>query len=248
MHRAGRLPHKTSKVALNCFACQNRDRSEWCSVQHGDVELLNSHKQSKTYRPGEFLFQQGDPCQGVYVIERGTVGIRKNDTLGNTVLLRLCHAGQTIGYRDYLAGRAYTTSADALVDATVCFIDRAAVQTMLARNPALGLRFVQRITEDLDSAEDTILQTSALPVRMRLAHLLLMLKDRYGTAAEDGSIVLELPLARQDIAAILGARPETITRTIQKLEAEGIVRFSGRTAIIADLDTLLDDLQLADEG
>lgn len=246
MNRASRFPQKTSKVSLNCFACQNRDRSEWCALQPSDVRLLNDHKQSKSYRPGQVLFDQGDPCLGIFVVERGTVGIRKNDTMGNTVLLRLCHAGQTIGYRDYLAGRAYTTSADALVESVICFIDREAVQTMLTRNPALGLRFVQRIAEDLESAEETILQTSALPVRTRLAHLLLMLRDRYGTASDDGSIVLELPLARQDIAAILGARPETITRTIQKLEAEGIVRFSGRTAIIPDLDELLDDVKFAD--
>lgn len=246
MNRPSRSTQKSSKVSLNCFACQNRERSEWCALQASDIGLLNDHKQAKSYRQGDRLFDQADPCRGVFVIERGTVGIRKNDEMGNTVLLRICHEGQTIGYRDYLAGRNYTTSADALLESTVCFIEREAVDSMLARNPALGLRFVQRLTEDLDLAEQTILQTSALPVRMRLAHLLLTLKERYGTAADDGSIVVEMPLARQDIAAILGARPETITRTIQKLEAEGIVRFAGRKAIISDLDVLLDDLKFAD--
>jgi CRP/FNR family transcriptional regulator len=73
-----------------------------------------------------------------------------------------------------------------------------------------------------------------------------MLKERFGTAGDDGSIVMELPLARQDIAALLGARPETVTRTLHALEVDGVARFSGRTAVIPDLDLLLDEVEFAD--
>jgi CRP/FNR family transcriptional regulator len=246
MNRAGRPPSRAERPALNCFNCQNRERSEWCAIQADDLRLLNEQKQCAVYRSGETLYQQGDSCDGIFILERGTIAVRKTDRQGHSVVLRLCHGGQTLGYRDYFAGGPYTTSADALADSTVCYLERPAVQTLLTRNPSIGLRFVQRIAQDLESAEEAILQTSALPVRARMAHLLLMLKERFGTAGDDGSIVMELPLARQDIAALLGARPETVTRTLHALEVDGVARFSGRTAVIPDLDLLLDEVEFAD--
>jgi CRP/FNR family transcriptional regulator len=243
MSRPGRFPSKPARVSINCFTCQNRDRSEWCNLDPSDVKVLNERKLCLAYAPGQMLYEQGEACEGIFVIEQGTVAVRKADKFGNTVLLRLCHAGETVGYRDFLAGGSHTTSADALVNSTVCRIGRGEVRALLDRNPALGLRFVQRMAQDLETAEDAILQTSALPVRMRLAHLLLMLKDRYGTMGDDGVLKLELPLARQDIAAILGARPETIARTLHALENDGVARFSGRTVIIPDLDLLLDEVE-----
>jgi CRP-like cAMP-binding protein len=50
-------------------------------------------------------------------------------------------------------------------------------------------------------------------------------------------------MTRQDIAAMLGARPETIYRTIQQLESDNVVTFSGHDVIIPDLDVLLDEIE-----
>ena len=131
----------------------------------------------------------------------------------------------------------------AVAPCSICFIPRQSVQTLLERNPALGLRFVQRLAADLKSADDTILHNSALPTRKRLVHLLLSLKDQYGEMTDEGVLRLELPLARQELASILGSRPETITRTIHGLEEDGVAVFSGRAVLIADLDKLLDELE-----
>jgi CRP/FNR family transcriptional regulator len=82
-----------------------------------------------------------------------------------------------------------------------------------------------------------------MSVRARTAHLLLMLKDRFATVTEDGSLSFELPLSRKDMASIVGTRPETIARTIRSLEADGVTRFSGRRVTVHDLDALLDEVE-----
>jgi CRP/FNR family transcriptional regulator len=114
---------------------------------------------------------------------------------------------------------------------------------MLSHNPTLGLNFLTHLAEDLDSAEESILQNSSLSVRTRLVHLLLTLKDRFAGVTEDGTIELSLPLARQDLAALLGTRPETIARTIHALESDSVAMFSGRTVRIPDLDMLLNEIE-----
>ncbi len=171
------------------------------------------------------------------------MAVRKTDAQGNTALIRLCHAGDTIGYREFFGNTPSAVSAEALAESRICFVEQDALRALLARNPALGLTFLKRIAQDLDEAEEHILQAGAFPIRTRLAHLLLTLRDRYGTVGDDGVLTISLPLARQDIAAILGSRPETIARSINALEADGVARFSGRNVIVPDLDPLLDEIE-----
>ena len=114
---------------------------------------------------------------------------------------------------------------------------------MLEKNPTLGLRFLRRAARDLGEAEDKFLQSVTLSVRARFAHLLLVLKDRYGDDSKVENIAIDLPLSRQDMAALIGIRPETMSRTIKQFEKDGIARFSGRRVSILHLDKLMDALE-----
>lgn len=230
---------------IHCFACQVREQSEWCTLNDDEVKQLNVVKICNTYRPGQVIFYQGNPCLGIYCIETGTVAIRKTDANGNSVLVRLAHEGQTLGYRTYFAGGGYSASSEALTESRICFIDRAGVRKLLDANPTVGLGFLRRIAEDLRHSEDARLAAASLSVRARVAHLLLVLKDRCATVNDDGTLVIELPLARQDIAAMLGTRPETIARTTRAMEADGVAEFRGRNVLVPDLDTLLDEIEIA---
>ena len=227
----------------NCFTCQWRQRSEWCVLARDDVQVLNEHKVTSTYGPGQFVFRQGEPCSGVYSIVSGAIAIRKTDPQGHAVLVRMRHGGETMGYRDFFAGEICTTSAEALEPSRVCFIDKRSVRALLDRNPALGLGFLQQMAGDLQEAEDALLMSASLTTRTRMAHLLLALKDRYATAQEDGTLTMRLPLSRQDIADMLGSRTETIARIIQAFEKDDVARFSGRNVVIPDLDLLLDEIE-----
>jgi CRP/FNR family transcriptional regulator len=232
---------------MSCFGCQNRDRTEWCVLAEDDVALIDKSKAAKAYQPGQILYNQGDPCRGIFCIESGTVAIRKMDAEGSSKILRLAHAGMTLGYADYFGDKGYNGNAESLDAVTACFIDRNSLRTLLDHNPALGLRFLRHIAEDLKDAEESSMQQALYTVRIRLAHLLLTLKDHYASVDEDGTIVMSLPMTRQDIAALLGARPETIYRTIQQMETDKVVNFSGHTVIIPDLDLLLDEIEAPSE-
>jgi CRP/FNR family transcriptional regulator len=242
MAKSDRAPTAQAEASPSCFGCQWRERSQWCILDKDELDLLDQSKRCSLYPPGQTVIRQGDPGEGIFCVESGTVAVRKTDEHGNSALIRLCHAGDTIGYRDFFGKSPSGVSAEALAESRICFIGREAMHDLLARNPALGLTFLRRIAQDLDEAEQAILQASAFPIRTRLVHLLLTLRERYGTVNDDGALTISLPLARQDIAAILGSRPETVARTIHALEVDGVARFSGRNVIVDDLDRLLDEI------
>ncbi len=235
--------HQLAAVQADCFTCQARERSEWCALSADELKRLNGAKSVREYLPGEVLFHQGDLCRGIHCFESGMVGIRKIDADGNSVLLGLVYPGDTLGYRALLTATDHKVSAEALKTTSICFIDSATVRALLKENPALGLQFLQRAAKDVDDAEEKFLQSVTLSVRARFAHLLLVLRDRYATTSDDGTFWLELPISRQDLAAMIGVRPETMSRTIRQFEEDGIAQFSGRTVRVPQVDSLLDQIE-----
>lgn len=227
----------------NCFGCQARDRAEWCVLVDDEVADLNRAKICNVYEPGQVIFYEDNPCMGIHCIESGTVALRKHAGGGGEMITRLFHEGDTIGYLAYFAERGYTGTAVALTRCRVCFIERTSVRKLIEGNPAVGLQFLQRTAENLRESEESRLQAATLPLRVRLAHLLLVFKDRFGSVEDDGSIRVDLPLSRQDMAAMLGARPESLSRTIRLLEEAGAARFDKRQVLLPDLDLLLDEFE-----
>jgi len=227
----------------NCFTCQSRGRTEWCVLTDDELSLVDRGKVTRQYLPGDVIFHEGDECRGVHCIESGLIGIRKMDAAGNEILLRLNHPGDTMGYRSFLAGNDHNNSAKALEPSVICLVSGTTVRSLLEKNPALGLRFLKHAAKDLDDAEEKVLQTTTLPVRARFAHLLLVLKNRYGIAGEDGSLILELPLSRQDMAAMIGIRPESMSRAIRSFEEDDIAHFSGRRVQVPRIEDLIGALE-----
>jgi CRP-like cAMP-binding protein len=228
---------------LNCFTCQVRDRAEWCVLSDAEVELLNKGRVTKEYLPGEVIFHEGDPCRGVFCMESGMVGVRKTDADGNSVLLYLVTPGDTLGYRALLAGEDYRASAEALEPTRICVIDTPTVRSLLEHNPALGLRYLKRVSKSLGNAEEKILHNATLSVRARFAHLLMVLLDKYGQKNIEGPTEFELPLSRHDLASMIGTTPESMSRTIKKMESDGVAKFAGRTVFIPEIESLVMEFE-----
>lgn len=222
----------------NCAVCHVGQRSDWRDLDQTALGLLERSRRRREYSSGEVVFAQGQPNNGVYCVSAGTIGIRKLNSYGNSVLLELAYPGDTIGYRSFLTGKEHKTSAEALGPSIVCHFDRATVLAVLESHPVLGQRFLRRSIGELEQAHDVIFRQATLSNRHKLVHLLLVLVERHGRRQADGSRSVDLPLSRRDLASMIGARHETLSRIIGRLESDGVARFSGRQVTIPSLDAL----------
>jgi CRP-like cAMP-binding protein len=217
-------------------------RTAWAAVSDEDRVILDQAKTCNVYDPGQVVYYEGNACLGVHCVESGTVKLRKSDPHGEEVVVGLAEPGDVLGYVAYFGDGGYRTTAEAVTSCRICFVDRAAVKTLLQRNPALGLAFLKRIAGDAERSDDERVRALSLSLRARAAHLLLVLKDRSATADDEGRLTIQLPLTRRDLAAMLGTRPESLSRLIRSFESEGIARFGSREVLVPDLDALLDEL------
>ncbi|HMR03454.1 MAG TPA: Crp/Fnr family transcriptional regulator [Candidatus Competibacter phosphatis] len=228
---------------VNCCECLPREHTEWSVLSDEELNLLTQAKKCRKYHSGESIFAIGEPSYGVYCIVSGGAAVRKIDAAGNSILLHLVYPGGTLGYRGVLLDEERRSSAEALGPSKICFIDRHTVQTLLERNPTLGQQFLRRVVTDVDDAHDKLVRNATLSNRTKFVHLLLALMNRHGRTTTDGSRVMELPLSRRDLASMIGARHETLSRIIGRLEEDGVARFSGRTVCVTRPHSLIDEIR-----
>ena len=218
---------------LFCATCPTRRSAEWNAVDDVAIGLLNRAKAPRIYQRGELIFAQGDECEGIFCVEQGTVALRRVDRDGNVALVNLIHAGLTLGLRSYFSETPRQASAEALETCSICFIPSEAVESLLNSNAGLCRSFLKHVALDLGAAHRALLQKDALPVRNRTALLLLYLHDHYNPTANGDSF--RVPLTRQDMAELIGTRPETVTRALHQMQEEGLLATSGRTVEIPSL-------------
>ena len=225
-----------------CFNAQLRTKTEWDALAPDELEQFNRKVVCRTYSANQIIFLQDDPCKGLYFVEDGLITVRKNAPDGQSAIVRLAYQGDTLGYRPLLAGENHQASAEVVQDARICFIDSATIRGFLLANPKLGMRFLEHTAQALGDAEERMYQVAALSVRTRIIHLMLLLRSHHGTTASDGTLIVTLPMSRRNLAEMIGARPETMSRTFREIQDDGIFSISGQTVRIENYGALAQEL------
>jgi CRP-like cAMP-binding protein len=165
--------------------------------------------------------------------------LRRVDANGNSVQIRLSTEGTTVGYRTFLTREAHVNSAETLTASVICYIARPKVEEVLKANPLLGERFLQHFFDDAIETENDYVRSLTMGMKSRFLHLMLVFYQRFGYQDEDGNAVVDLPVKRGDLAELVGVRPESISRLIDQLQSDKIMRFKDRRVQISNVDEVL---------
>lgn len=239
---AGGVEMVSENPISKCSTCPTRQTSEWSVLCDEKLNVVDKARHIRTYEPGSTVFHQGENCQGIYCIQSGLIGVRRLDEDGNSILLGLCNAGEIIGYRALLSNDEHRSTAEALMPSALCFIERSVVTRLLTENPQLSERFLHHCIEDFNKTEDSYVRSLTLNLKARLLHALMVFYQCGGYRDERNNHVVEIPIQRTELADMIGATPESISRIIRKIEAEGLAQFNGRRVGISDINAVFREI------
>lgn len=198
----------------------------------------------KSFKKGEYIFEEGRHANGIYCVLSGKVKITRLGDGGKDQIVRLAGTRDVIGYRALLGGQQYHASAVALEDTTVGYVPKKIFFDILNSNPEISMQMMRLLSQDLDNSESRMVDIATKTVRERLAEVLLLLKESYGSSA-DGDM-LNINLSREDLAAMIGAAKEVVIRSLAQLKEEGYVETKGRQIRIVDDKGLFKIARLSD--
>lgn len=202
-----------------------------------ELESLARRAVLRRYRPGEWLFAEGEPCEGLFVIESGEVRIFKSSPAGREQVLGIETAGNSLAELPVFDGGAYPASAAALTDVTIHYIPKQDLRAFCLEHPQVALKVLKVVGGRLRHLVGVIEELSFATVRQRFATLLLRLARSKGERTGRG-VEFTLPATNQELASQLGTVRELVSRNLGSLQAAGVLRLEGRRVIVPEIKRL----------
>ena len=203
-----------------------------------EMEFLSQRVVPRNYTAGQMVFNEGDPCAGLYVVASGHVRIFKISAGGREQVLSIDGRGSSVAELPVFDGGNYPASVAAVDDSTLLlFISKQDFQELCLAHPQVSLKVLRVVGARLRRLVGIIEELSFTTVRHRLAAFLLRLAKREGTKTA-GGIAVTLPDNNQEVAAQIGTVRELVSRNLSRFEAEGLIDIDGRNLLIRDLKAI----------
>jgi len=235
---------KTLLETPHCETCQARLNNVFCTLNDMQLKEMSVEKSCNHYKKGQVIFFEGNRPAGMYCINKGKVKIFQTGEEGKEQILRLAKEGDILGYRSLISGENYGGSAEAIDDATVCFVSRQTFFDLLQTNSELSTRMMKLLSHDLKEAERRITGLAQKPVRERMAETVLMLKEFYGFEPDNKTI--KASLSREDISNIVGTATETAIRILSDFKNEKLIELSGKKIKVLNAQGLIKAAHIFD--
>ncbi len=226
-----------SDLPVLCRSCEARHKG-MCGVLEPDqlMELARTAHKARV-EPGSELIGDSTEIHSYANIMRGVVKLTKVLEDGRQQVVGLQFAPDFLGR---LYGDENAVAAEAASDVELCVVPRAALETLVARYPALEHRLMRQTLRELDEARDWMVTLGRKTAQEKVASFLYLIATHADPDGRvEGSVAYDLPLSRLDIADFLGLTIETVSRQLTRLRRSEIIRITNtRHVEIPDLARL----------
>jgi CRP-like cAMP-binding protein len=201
------------------------------------AELTMSSTQRRVHA-GVTIIEQGSAAPHLEVLARGAVkSVRTTKhALGeSTVVLEVSRAPALVLGASFFDGQPEPASVVTLRASQIITLDRRVVSRLMNAHPSVGRALMGHFAQSVRRHVRRVDEVTSGPVDDRVRHLLEGLAADYGTPFGQGRFIA-IPLRRKDIACMVNATTETVSRVLARFEREGITR-STRDGIWLKLGT-----------
>lgn len=200
------------------------------------LAIIRQHSLQQTFPANTFLFQQGDLLRDVYLLEKGLVKMMRGESSGQEAIVEVRFAGSLLGAVSAIANEPATLTAITVIP---CEVYRLSAQEFLTLVKS-DVSFLQDLAEQASrQRNDLVIRQGQqlLPARTRLAMLLLRFTKEFGIERK-GQLYLALPLAKHEIAGMVGVSPQHLSRMLRKMKGEGVIVEEKEWILLRDLQVL----------
>lgn len=202
-----------------------------------DLDRVSAQFRERNYPANAVIFNEGAPATTLFFVAHGKIKLMRHGLEGNDVVLDMLTSGMLFGGAAVMGRRRYRETAVAQTPCCTLTISSDGFEALLEQYPPIALKVLHSVADKLDEARETIRQLAVVPSESRIALTLLKLAERIGESTGDG-ILIQTPLSQQDIAAMVGATQETVSRTMAGFRRRGLIDSGRQWVLIRDESAL----------
>ncbi|MDH5445637.1 MAG: Crp/Fnr family transcriptional regulator [Gammaproteobacteria bacterium] len=193
-----------------------------------DSDILTQHSTTRTYPANSILINEGDDTDSLYVVLQGEVKVYASDENGKEVILNILGPGEYFGELALVDNEPRSASVKTIQPTKVMIIAKAEFKKVLADNPDMAFNMIQSLAKQVRDLTNNVKSLALMDVYGRVAHTLLDLASEM----EDGKMVVNQKLTHQDIADMVGASREMVSRILKDLVNGGYISIKSKIVTI----------------
>lgn len=206
-------------------------------LDESDLEEINGVTRERWYRKGMVVFCEGEPGDGVFFIRRGKVKITKSSPDGRQYIVHILGPGDVFAEAVLFGDKPYPAAAEVIEDAEIGLVRNDDLERLIERHPGLGIRIIKMMAKRLVEAQERLRDMALEDAFSRTVSYLLCQAQREGKKGE-GGIEIDLGLTRNDLASIIGATRETVSRILNDLKKARLISLYDQRVVIRDAEAL----------
>ena len=172
------------------------------------------------------LFNENEKADYFYYVISGNIKLSKINLDGKEMIIRIVHSNEIFAEAMLYGRNTYPVNSTAINKTYLLAINISGFKELCYTNQEFILKLFVIMSHQLRYFVDRINDLSSSDTTSRLLKYLHKLKEK------TGSSTITLPIPKRDLAMLLGAAPETISRIFAKLQNDGFISFNSKEITI----------------
>ncbi|MCJ0765270.1 Crp/Fnr family transcriptional regulator [Variovorax terrae] len=168
---------------------------------------------------GELIVEQGKKSNALFILLTGRARVVTADNRGREVILATMQPGDYIGEMSLIDNEPHSATVRAEIQTDVLVLGRTEFARCLPENSSMAYAIMKGLVQRLRHADRKIESLALMDVYGRVAHVLL----EFAQPDREGQMLIRDKISRQDIAKMVGASREMVSRVMKDLEERGFV-------------------------
>ena len=188
------------------------------------------------FKRGESIVEQGKKSNSLFIILTGRARVVSTDSRGREVILATMQPGDHIGEMSLIDNEPHSATVRAEIQTDVLVLGRLEFARCLPENSSMAYAVMKGLVQRLRHADSKIESLALMDVYGRVARALL----EFAVVDANGDAIIRDKVSRQDLAKMVGASREMVSRVMKDLEERGFIesRSDGSMVVKERLNSL----------
>lgn len=205
------------------------DQPLFSELSPENLKLIADHGVVRQFSKNTVLITENDDSDSLYVIHSGKVKVFLSDESGKEFILNIHGPGEYFGELAMIDNSPRSASVITLEPCKMSVVPRSEFKNCLAENPEIAYELIRSLSGRVKALTESARNLALLDVYGRVARTLLNMAEDKGDEQ-----VIEQRLTHQDIANLVGASREMVSRIMKDLTAGGYVETRDRKIVICN--------------
>ena len=187
---------------------------------------------ARRFPHGEVIVHQGDASACLFLVTVGAVRLSSVTAAGREIVVALLRPGDVFG-EAALLGYPSPVEARAVGRTTLVAVPLASLRELIERHPATAEQLLRLVAARLHRTSTALQEALAGDLPTRILGRLRELAAGHGVREPDG-VRLSVPITQDELARMVGASRESVSRSVGVLAAKGLVRSERRRLFLTE--------------